>query len=275
MKTYLITGGTGTLGNALVERLHDDNIIRIYSRDEYKQYNMRHYKNCRFFIGDVRDRDRLDMAMEGVDIVIHAAALKHTTNSEYNPFEFIKTNVIGTQNVIDMAMKHRPEQVLFISTDKAVNPENLYGATKMCAERLISNANNYKGKRKTVFKFVRYGNVWGSRGSVLERWNEQDVFEVRDMAVTRFHLTPDDAVNVVLDALESSMIKNIPKCRGYKLRDLAVTYKNMTGKDFIITSPLPGEKTNELLDYGVSSHNADMLNGEELRELVSDFLNRK
>ena len=275
LSVILIIGGTGTLGKALIKRLQNDNILRIYSRDEFKQYQLRHEKNCHFFIGDVRDRKRLQMAMEGADIVIHAAAMKNIEISEYNPFEAVKTNIYGTQNVIDCAMKTRPKQVLFVSTDKAVSPENLYGATKLCAERLIVAANNYKGDRDTVFKFVRYGNVWGSRGSVLHQWNNQDPIKVRDMASTRFHLMPEDAVDIIMDALNGDKIKNIPKPKAYELKALAVTYANMTGKDIQQIEKLVGEKTHESLDIGVTSAGADKLTGDELRKLVSDFLSQE
>jgi FlaA1/EpsC-like NDP-sugar epimerase len=275
MATILIIGGTGTLGKALIKRLQNDNILRIYSRDEFKQYELRHEKNCKFFIGDVRDKKRLEMAMENVDIVIHAAAMKNIEISEYNPFEAIKTNVYGTQNVIDCAMKTRPKQVLFVSTDKAVSPENLYGATKLCAERLIISANNYKGPRDTMFKFVRYGNVWGSRGSVLHQWATQDKIKVRDMSSTRFHLMPEDAVDIIMDALASDKVKNIPKPKAYELKALAITYSNMTGKEIEEVDKLTGEKSHESLDIGVTSHGADKLSGDELRKLVSDFLNQE
>jgi len=270
---YLIIGGTGTLGKALIKRLDTDE-LRIYSRDEFKQYELRHHKNCKFFIGDIRDKERLELAMEDVDIVIVAAALKNIEKCEYNPFEAIKTNIVGCQNVIDCAMKTRPKQVIYISTDKAVNPENLYGATKMCAERLIESANNYKGNRDIQFKFVRYGNVWGSRASVLYQWEKQDPILVRGMDSTRFHLTEDDAVDVVFEALGGwqYLPQNI---KAYKLRDLAVTFCNLTGKSWEEIPMVKGEKTHELLDYGMSSFNAEKLNGEELRKLVSDFLNRE
>ena len=272
---YLIIGGTGTLGKALIKRLDTDE-LRIYSRDEFKQYELRHNKNCKFFIGDIRDKERLELAMEDVDIVIVAAALKNIEKCEYNPFEAIKTNIVGCQNVIDCAMKTRPKQVIYISTDKAVNPENLYGATKMCAERLIESANNYKGNRDTQFKFVRYGNVWGSRASVLYQWEKQDVIQVRGMDSTRFHLTEDNAVDVVQTAIVFNGTKHIPNnIKAYKLRDLAITFCNLTGKQWKEIPMVTGEKTHELLDYGMSSFNAEKLNGEELRKLVSDFLNRE
>ena len=272
---YLIIGGTGTLGKALIKRLDTDE-LRIYSRDEFKQYELRHNKNCKFFIGDIRDKERLELAMEDVDIVIVAAALKNIEKCEYNPFEAIKTNIVGCQNVIDCAMKTRPKQVIYISTDKAVNPENLYGATKMCAERLIESANNYKGNRDTQFKFVRYGNVWGSRASVLYQWEKQDVIEVRGMDSTRFHLTEDDAVDLVLTSInQDEYFRWIPQdIKAYKLRDLAVTFCNLTGKTWKEIPMVKGEKTHELLDYGMSSFNADKLTGEELRLLVKEFLDR-
>lgn len=275
---YLIIGGTGTLGRALIKRLQNEE-LRIYSRDEFKQYELRHNKNCHFFIGDIRDKERLEMAMEGVDIVIVAAALKNIEKCEYNPFEAIKTNIVGCQNVIDCAMKTRPKQVIYISTDKAVNPENLYGATKMCAERLIESANNYKGNRDTQFKFVRYGNVWGSRASVLYQWEKQDPIQVRGMDSTRFHLTESQAVSIIVLAITWDDVKTLPTIlekgiKAYKLRDLAVTYCNLTGKEWKEVPMVKGEKTHELLDYGYSSFNAEKLTGEELRLLVREFLDR-
>jgi len=234
-KKFLITGGTGTLGHALAERLLPDNTIRVYSRDEYKQKLMKsEYPDCKYLIGDVRDKERLDMAMEDIDIVIHASALKQIDSGEYNPFEFIKTNINGTQNVIECALKNDVEQVLLLSTDKAVNPVNLYGATKLCAERLIVAANNYKGKHRTVFKFVRYGNVFGSRGSVLEVW--KDNFEVRDRDATRYHLTPEQALELIEFTLKNNKIANIPaNLWSYSMGDLADVYAELTNKKPIYT----------------------------------------
>ena len=171
-KKILITGGTGSLGKYLTKKLLKENVdtIRIYSRDEWKQIQMENEiddKRLRFLIGDVRDKDRLARAVEGVDIVIHAAALKHVPIAEYNPFEAIKTNVFGSQNLIECCLDANVKKVLAVGTDKAVSPLNTYGASKMLMERLFISANNYKGEHDTKFLCVRYGNVLGSRGSLL------------------------------------------------------------------------------------------------------------
>ncbi len=268
----LITGGTGSLGNCIVSYLKDEN-IRIYSRDEYKQKEMKSlYPKCRYLIGDVRDKERLEMAMEGIDIVIHAAALKHVDTGEYNPFEFVKTNINGTQNVIECALKNDVEQVLLISSDKAVNPVNLYGFTKGCAERLIVAANNYRGKHKTRFKFVRYGNVFGSRGSVLEAWNRN--FEVRDRDATRYHIMLDQAYDLIKWSLKNDQIVNIPtNLLSYSIGDLADVYAELTDKKPIYTSLLPGEKKHETLDGISNSYNAGRIDKDVLLCLVSDYLN--
>ena len=175
-KTVLITGGTGSFGKEFVSRLlnkHNPKKVIIYSRDELKQYELaNHFKGfedtLRFFIGDVRDLSRLNMALEGVNFVVHAAALKQVPTAEYNPFETVKTNIIGSQNVIEASLNHDSiESVIALSTDKAAAPINLYGATKLTADKLFINANHYKGDREIKFSVVRYGNVFGSRGSVV------------------------------------------------------------------------------------------------------------
>ena len=174
-KTILVTGGTGSFGNHIVKKIiknYKPKKIIIFSRDELKQFDMANELNApksylRFFLGDVRDQDRVESALQGVDIVFHAAALKHVESSEYNPYECIKTNVIGTQNIIRAALKNNDDKVIFISTDKATNPLNLYGATKLAAEKLIIAANNIRGKSRTILSAVRYGNVIGSRGSLI------------------------------------------------------------------------------------------------------------
>jgi len=272
-KKILITGGTGSLGNALIGNLLPDNTIRIYSRDEYKQKQMKSkYPKCRSLIGDVRDKERLNMAMEDIDMVIHAAALKQIDTGEYNPFEFIKTNINGTQNIIECALKNNVEQVLLISSDKAVNPVNLYGATKLCAEKLIVAANNYRGKHKTVFKFVRYGNVWGSRGSVLDIW--KDNFEVRDRDATRYHIMLGQAIELVESALKNNNTINIPvNLWSYSIGDLADAYSDLTKKKPIYTQLLPEEKKHETLDGISNSYNARRISKDVLKCLVSDYLN--
>ena len=194
-KTILITGGTGSLGTALTKRLLSTNVskIRIFSRDEWKQTNMKSKltdKRLRFLIGDIRDKDRLNRAMEDVDIVFHAAALKHVPVAEYNPFEFVKTNVDGAQNVIDACLDAKVELAVAIGTDKAVSPSTTYGATKLLMERLFLTANFYKGERKTRFICVRYGNVLGSRGSILPIFVENIIankkIPITDLSMTRF-----------------------------------------------------------------------------------------
>ena len=182
-KTLLITGGTGSFGKAFLEKIiksHKDiKKLIIYSRDELKQFEMmqkfdqKKYKFLRFFVGDIRDSQRLERALEGVDYVIHAAALKQVVTSEYNPFETIKTNVIGAQNLLEACLNKSVKKVIALSTDKASSPINLYGATKLCSDKLFISANSIKGKRDVIFSVVRYGNVMGSRGSVIPVFNKQ------------------------------------------------------------------------------------------------------
>ena len=178
-KKILVTGGTGSFGSAIVKRLLDyqPEVVRIISRDEDKQYRLsnalKKHKNVRFLIGDICDKERLLRAMEHIDIVFHAAALKHVLSCEYNPFEATKVNVFGTQNVIDAALERGVSKVIFTSTDKAVNPVSAMGASKLMAEKLISSANFYKGTKETVFSSVRFGNVVGSRGSALNLFIDQ------------------------------------------------------------------------------------------------------
>ena len=209
-KTLMITGGTGSLGNAIVDYVVKNNIkpkrLIIFSRDELKQSNMQKkypndkYKFMRYFLGDIRDKDRLITAMDNVEYLIHTAALKQVPASEYNPFETIKTNIIGAQNIIDACLESKVKKVIALSTDKASSPINLYGATKLCADKLFVAANNYRGKNKTVFSVVRYGNVYGSRGSVvpffLELYNK-NYFIVTDQKMTRFSLTLEECINVI------------------------------------------------------------------------------
>jgi len=249
-------------------------LIRVYSRDEFKQKHSYHAPHIRYILGDVRDKERLDMAMEDIDIIIHCAALKQIDTGEYNPFEFVKTNVNGTQNVIECALLHNIEQVLLISTDKAVNPVNLYGATKLCAEKLITAANNYRGHKRTRFKFVRYGNVWGSRGSVLDSWTEGE-FNVRAMNATRYHITLDLALMLIQTALTKDRIQTLPEnLNAYNLGDLATVYQTVSGREYIQTGLLPGEKLHETLDGISYSNKAPLLTQEELERLVSDYLNQ-
>jgi FlaA1/EpsC-like NDP-sugar epimerase len=209
-KKILIIGGTGTVGTGLVRTLlkQDVKTIRVLSRDEYKQYimmqEMSAIKNIRFLIGDVRDKERIERAMEDIDIVFHIAAMKHVPSCEYNPMEAVKTNVIGTQNVITAAINNNVGKVILTSTDKTISPTNTYGATKLLAERLIVSANYYKGTSKTVFSAVRFGNVMGSRGSVIPLFKKQILenkeITVTDSNMTRFMMTLSQAVNLTLEA---------------------------------------------------------------------------
>src|SRR5208337_4314126 len=193
-KTILLTGGTGSFGREftrIILEQHNPKVLRIFSRDELKQSRMQSALNderLRFFVGDVRDRERLYRAMTGVDIVVHAAALKQVPSCEYNPFEAVKTNILGAQNIIDAAIDNRVQKVIALSTDKAVNPINLYGATKLCAEKIFIHGNSYSGEKETRFSCVRYGNVLGSRGSVIPIFFEQrktGKITITDVRMTR------------------------------------------------------------------------------------------
>jgi len=211
-KRILITGGTGSIGRALVTRLLEFNpkVIRIFSNDENAQFDMeqelKQCDNLRFLVGDIRDKERLKKAAEDIDIIFHAAALKHVPSCEYNPFEAIKTNVIGTQNLLEVAMDAEAEKVITISTDKAVNPVNVMGATKLLAERLTIAANYYKGLRRTVLSCVRFGNVLGSRGSVVQLFEKQiqsgGPVTVTDPGMIRFVMSMDKAIELVLKAAQ-------------------------------------------------------------------------
>lgn len=208
----LITGGTGSIGSELVRKLLDcsPRVIRIFSNDENAQFDLeqelKEYSNLRFLVGDVRDKERLKMASEDIDMIFHAAALKHVPLCEYNPFEAVKTNVIGTQNVLEVAIDEEVNKVITISTDKAVNPVNVMGATKLLAERLTIAANYYRGLRKTVFSCVRFGNVLGSRGSVVQLFEKQikngGPITVTNPDMMRFVMSPPKAIELVLKAAE-------------------------------------------------------------------------
>lgn len=235
--SILITGGTGSFGKAFVKtilaRYPDVKRLVIFSRDELKQFEMTQqfpetkYKALRYFIGDVRDSDRLRRAMEGIDVVIHAAALKQVPAAEYNPFECIKTNVLGAQNVIEACLDSKVKHVVALSTDKAAAPINLYGATKLCSDKLFTAANNIKGHRDLRFSVVRYGNVMGSRGSVIPFFLERrktGVLPITDPAMTRFNISLQDGVDMVLWALENAQGGEIfvPKIPSYRITDVAM-----------------------------------------------------
>jgi UDP-N-acetylglucosamine 4,6-dehydratase len=264
-KNILITGGTGSFGKKYTEIIlskYKPNKIIIYSRDELKQYEMAQSFNdkcMRYFIGDVRDKSRLKEAMDDVDFVIHAAALKHVPVAEYNPMECIKTNIDGAQNVIEAAISNNVEKVIALSTDKAANPINLYGATKLASDKLFIAANNMVGKRNTRFAVVRYGNVIGSRGSVIPFFKKiisQGATEIpiTDEKMTRFLITLEDGVNFVLKNFERMHGGEIfiPKIPSIKITDLAKALApNLPHK---IIGIRPGEKLHEIMCPSDDSH---------------------
>lgn len=256
-KVILVTGGTGSFGKKFTEIVlkgYNPKTIRIYSRGELKQVKMRQqFRNeerLRFFIGDVRDKERLSRAMNGVDIVIHAAALKHVPICEYNPIEAVRTNIDGAANVIDAAINNGVDKVMAISTDKAVHPVNLYGATKLVAEKLFIQGNSYAGGRGTKFSCVRYGNVIGSRGSVIPLFLEQKnnrTLTLTDERMTRFWITLEQGVRFVIQCIELMHGGEVfvPKIPSMKIIDLADTIAPEAKKEFV--GIRPGEKINEVL----------------------------
>lgn len=256
-KIILITGGTGSFGKKFTEivlKEYEPKALRIFSRGELLQMQMRERFNndprLRFFIGDVRDKDRLYRAMNGVDIVVHAAALKQVPTCEYNPIEAIRTNIDGATNVIDAAIDNKVEKVMAISTDKAVHPVNLYGATKLVAEKLFIQGNAYTGARGTKFSVVRYGNVVGSRGSVIPLFLEQrkkGKVTITDQRMTRFWITLEQGVRFVIDCIERMhggeiFIPKIPSMRIVDLADVIAP-----GREREIIGIRPGEKIHECL----------------------------
>lgn len=258
-KTILITGGTGSLGHSLVQRFLRTDVRRIivYSRDEYKQYSMDqefagHRKRLRFFIGDVRDRDRLFRAFLGVDYVIHAAALKHVHLMEYNPNEAVQTNILGAMNILDAAIDRGVTKVVALSTDKAVNPVNLYGATKLVSDKLFRAAHAYAGDGGPRFVVVRYGNVVGSRGSVVPYFQSlqrrgAESLPITDKRMTRFWITMDQSVDLVVKALEMGgggeiFLAKIPSCR---IVDVARAIH--PAAQLVEIGVRPGEKMHEVM----------------------------
>ncbi len=267
-KTILITGGTGSFGNAATEYLLKNAKLKkliIFSRDENKQLVMRNRfksKILRFFLGDVRDESRLELALKNVDYVLHAAALKQVPAAEYNPFECIKTNVNGTQALILASIKNKVKKIIGLSTDKACNPINLYGATKLCAEKLLINANQYVDKKETSFSVVRYGNVLASRGSVIPYFKDlisqgEKSLPLTHKDMTRFFISLEDAVKFVLNTLKISAGNEIfiPKMPSIHILDLIkIINKNIGIK---ITGVRPGEKIHESLcsiDESINLH---------------------
>ena len=257
-KSVLITGGTGSFGKKFMEtllRLYPDmHRLVVFSRDELKQFEMSQKWNTatdhriRYFLGDVRDQDRLNRAFEGIDVVIHAAALKQVPAAEYNPWEFVKTNVMGAQNIIEAALNQGIEKVVALSTDKAAAPINLYGATKLCSDKLFTAANNIRGSRKITFSVVRYGNVMGSRGSVMPFFLEKagtGTLPITDERMTRFNISLQDGVNLVLLALKNAWGGEIfvPKIPSYRIGDVAEAIGPNCRRD--IVGIRPGEKIHE------------------------------
>lgn len=258
-KVILVTGGTGSFGKQFVEtvvREHEPKKLIIFSRDELKQFDMhqlfneQRYPCMRYFIGDVRDRERLYRAMDGVDIVIHAAALKQVPTAEYNPIEVIKTNVLGAANVIDAAIDRNVKKVMALSTDKAANPINLYGATKLCSDKLFVSANGYSGHHGTRFSVVRYGNVLGSRGSVIPYFLQMratGALPITDPKMTRFWITLEQAVKFVLNCLARMRGGEIfvPKIPSMNIMDLAKAIAPECRIE--VVGIRPGEKLHETM----------------------------
>lgn len=267
-KVVLVTGGTGSFGQKFVEKIlacYKPHKLIIFSRDEMKQYEMnkvfstKKYKNIRYFIGDVRDADRLHRAFHNVDIVVHAAALKIVPTAEYNPFEVVKTNIIGAENVINVAIDNGIEKVIALSTDKAANPINLYGATKLCAEKMFIAANNYS-IGNPAFSVVRYGNVFGSRGSVVPFFKECRKLKevpITDPRMTRFWISLEEGVDFVINCIKEMRGGEIfiPKMPSMKIVDLAkAVCPGCRQKTIGIR---PGEKLHEVLvpkDDGISTY---------------------
>lgn len=254
--TILLTGGTGSFGGAFVERVLDewpDATIRVYSRDELKQSEMRARfgdRQLRYVLGDIRNKTRMARACQGADIIVHAAAMKQVPACEYNPFEAVQTNVLGSQHVVDCAIDSSVTKVVALSTDKAVNPVNLYGATKLCEEKIVVQGNAYASHSDTVLSCVRYGNVVGSRGSVVPLFKKQAEagrLTVTDERMTRFWITLDQAVDLVLFALDNATGGEvfIPKIPSMKVVDLAEAIAPGVPREVI--GIRPGEKLHELL----------------------------
>jgi UDP-N-acetylglucosamine 4,6-dehydratase (inverting) len=266
--SVLVTGGTGSFGRKFTERILAEfpSIKRlvIYSRDELKQFEMAQifsdtkYPAVRYFIGDVRDAARLKRALEGIDVVVHAAALKQVPAAEYNPFECIKTNVLGAQNLIEACLDSGVKRVVALSTDKAAAPINLYGATKLCSDKLFVAANNIKGNRDITFSVVRYGNVMGSRGSVIPFFlarRDQPSLPITDVNMTRFNITLDEGVDMVIGALQNAFGGEIfvPKIPSYRITDVASAIAPSASHD--IVGIRPGEKLHEEMITSSDSYN--------------------
>lgn len=268
-KDILITGGTGYFGRNFISHLlknYKPSKIIIFSRDEQKQYHLQNefkdHKNksiLRFFIGDVRDQQRLDMAFNKIDIVIHAAALKHVPAAEYNPMECVKTNILGAQNIIESSLRNGVKKVIALSTDKAANPINIYGASKLVSDKLFVAANNLAGKKKVIFSVVRYGNVFGSTGSVVPFFkgileSNLKFFPITDEKMTRFIITIQEGIDFVIRSLKEMKGGEIfiPKIPSMKILDLAKSFSEKHPIKFI--GMRPGEKLHEILCPKDSAH---------------------
>ena len=254
--SILVTGGTGSFGRAFISEVlahHNPRRVAVFSRDELKQYEMKqHFPNddrIRFFLGDVRDRERLRMAMNGVDYVVHAAALKQVDTAEYNPMEFVKTNILGSENVLTTAIDDGVKKVVALSTDKASSPVNLYGATKLTADKLFISGNHYSYARGTKFAVVRYGNVMASRGSVIPFWRELAAqgkpLPITDRRMTRFWITLKQAVDFVIESFEimDGGELYVPRIPSMKLTDLAEAIA--PDSELVEIGIRPGEKMHE------------------------------
>lgn len=263
-KSVLITGGTGSFGKSFVNRVIADDEIKklvIFSRDELKQFEMAENINShkvRFFIGDVRDYQRLLQATDGIDVIVHAAAMKQIPAAEYNPMEAIKTNILGAENIVNAAIRNGVAKVLALSTDKAANPANLYGATKLCSDRLMVAGNTLAGKHITRFACVRYGNVLGSRGSVIPFFLEKaksGSIPITDERMTRFWLTIEQGVQFVLDSIERMHGGEIfvPKIPSFKVTDVARVV--CPGVPTHVIGIRPGEKLHEVMITEDDSYN--------------------
>ena len=264
----LITGGTGSFGKAflstILKKFPDISRVVIFSRDELKQselqqkFPLKKYPQLRFFLGDIRDKDRLKSALEKIDIVIHAAALKQVNTAEYNPIEFIKTNILGSENIVQACIESNVRKIIALSTDKAAAPINLYGATKLCADKLFVAANNIKGDRDMSFSCVRYGNVMGSRGSVIPifiKKAKNGVIQITDDRMTRFNITLEESIEMVLWAIENAIGGEIfvPKIASYKITDLADAIGPNCKKE--ISGIREGEKLHEEMITSADSFN--------------------
>jgi UDP-N-acetylglucosamine 4,6-dehydratase (inverting) len=285
-KSLLITGGTGSFGRAFVKYLLKEKVplkkIIIFSRDELKQFEMnkifneKKYKNIRYFIGDVRDKERLKLAINNVDIVVHAAALKQVPVAEYNPFEFIKTNVLGAQNLIECCLGSSVTRVIALSTDKASSPINLYGATKLCSDKIFIAANNIIGKQNIRFSIVRYGNVMGSRGSVLDTFLEQSknrIISITDKNMTRFNINMNEAIDLTIYSLANLKGGEIfvPKIPSFRIIDLAKAISNES--KIKIIGIRPGEKVHEEM---ISAHDSsDIYDLGKYYAIVPNYLKNK